>query len=357
MKHRQQHPRALRTRLIDGDDGRRLQGNNKNNKDDAKTAPPIFAPTMSPTTPPKVTDRLFQGSLSLEWSLLLLTKVDAEGLSQPNVFDATASATNNGVNELKNWIAQDFLCLQDTIWLTSDMKNLDSDCQATLRRRTQETQPPTVTADQPLYPYRTILWNDPVVLESREILNGTNTEYTVWSMEYPVYSYAIERSHEEETVEERLQGLLNQRIEKRIIEWEDGILAVVGNETEIFASTDHFWHTNNDPLILIELGPISLTPLEAIGAGIVLMQTIVLIVLHVFIKPCLNHRIGERKLEKEELVVYLPVKPHGSHPHTSQSRTSRAQYYTGPGFIPSNIAVPDRTKRSSGSSSAYPIPY
>eukprot|EP00526_Cylindrotheca_closterium_P017314 CAMPEP_0113645824 /NCGR_PEP_ID=MMETSP0017_2-20120614/24171_1 /TAXON_ID=2856 /ORGANISM="Cylindrotheca closterium" /LENGTH=310 /DNA_ID=CAMNT_0000557615 /DNA_START=28 /DNA_END=957 /DNA_ORIENTATION=+ /assembly_acc=CAM_ASM_000147 len=310
---------------------------------------------MSPTKPTTISNRLFQGSLSLEWSLLLLTEDESDRLSTDNVFDVSASSSSNGVDALKNWIAHEFLCPQQTLWLTSDMKTLDSDCQATLRR-TQDASdtPQTITSEQPFYPYRTILWNDPVVLESRETLKATNTEYTVWTIEYPVYSYA-NRSKEKETVQETLQELLNKQIEEESVVWEDGILAVVGNEMEVFYSpttnNNHYWRTNGE--YMLELGPLRLHPIQAIGAIIAVAQTIGLILLHIFVNPYLKDRLRRKKLEKGQLHVHLaPTKQHGSHQqqrfssslsHSDQS--IRTQDFTKRDFVPTNIAIPEKAKR------------
>ncbi|CAJ1942008.1 unnamed protein product [Cylindrotheca closterium] len=373
--HHQQHPRGralLRTRSRGGDEGRYLQGegnNNKNNnQDDAPlpTPPPtLFAPTMAPTKSATVTNRLFQGSLSLEWSLLLLTNDDDDDVGE----GSASSMISNGVDELKNWIATDFLCRQDSIWLTTDMKDLDSDCQATLRRRTQEdaSVPPTTTSGQPFYPYRTILWNDPKVLESRETLAATNAEYTVWTIEYPVYSYA-NFSNEKEKAEGKLQERLNQRIENGNMAWEDGILAVVGNEMEVFLPTsgNHYWRGNDH--FMLDLGPIMITPLQAIGAVIILLQTIGLIILHIFVKPVLADKVRKKKLEKQQLLVYVPTKQYSigsqqlqrsSSGRSHRSQSSRTQSYTKRDFIPNNIAILEGKERSSvcSSTGGYPVPY
>jgi len=204
-----------------------------------------------------------------------------------------------------------------------------------------------------------------VVLESQETLKATNTEYTVWTIEYPVYSYAT-RSNEKDTVEDRLQELLNERIEKGSMEWENGILAVVGNEMEFVASTYHSWRGNDN--FMLELGPIMLTPLQAIGAAITLIQTIGLIMLHTFVKPYLKEQVRKKKLERQALLVYLPTNQHhgistsqsysrSQSSRSHRSHSSRTQNYTKRDFIPNNIDIPERERSSVSSSTGYPVPY
>ncbi|KAL3938746.1 MAG: hypothetical protein SGBAC_006396 [Bacillariaceae sp.] len=360
MTHHQQH-RALRTRPRGADgEGRYLQGNNnKNQQDDPlPTDSPTFAPTMAPTKKAIVSNRLFEGSLSLEWSVHMLTNNDtSEPLSTTNVFKKSDSPVNN---ELKHWIAQDFVCRQDTIWLTSDMKNLDSDCQATIRR-TQDTQipPASSTSEQRLHPERTILWNDPVISRSRKILEATDTEFTVVTIEYPVYSYA-DRSEEKWTAEQRAQELLNQQIEDATLVWEDGILSIVGNEIGAFAPNNRYWLTD-DQNTLFELGPFAVTPLQTTGAIMAIVQTMTLIVLHIFLKPYLKDGIRRKKMQKEQLHVYIPPKRQESSLQSPRSPSSRRSSHTASymqaDVIPVKISIPGGRKRDSASSSAYPMPY
>lgn len=340
----QQQRRALRAHTESDDAGRQLQGNNKDKNKKQNTPAPTFSPTMSPTHKPTQDDSI-KGSLSLEWSMLEDT---TSGLS--------------GVEDIKIWIAQDFLCLQDNIWLTSDLTTLDSDCQSTIRRLQAEEEEEgddddddvgEQNSEQPLYPDRTILLNDPVVLESRETLwNSPTTEYTVWTLQYPVHSFADQS--DEKTIQEELQNELNQEIELETIVWDDGMLAVVGNETKVFAPpTGHYWRYN-DNFTYVELGPISLTWLQSLGAVIAVAQTLGLILLHEIVKPYMKER-NHKKKKKEQQEKELKFPPGSIHSHhNDESSLVKGQR----DYIPINISIPDpRAPRHSGSSSAYPIPY
>lgn len=269
------------------------QGPTQRPRTRAPTQRPVFAPTMpsSPTfqlttpssaSPPSTAMKpsfiSFQGTVDLSWSQIQ-TSSDVQ-------------FSDYMVPFLKDWIAQEYLCSQPSILLTSDLA-LESDC---------ATEGTPLAADSKRT--RAILWNAPDAIASSERLDGTDLPYARWTLSFPVYD---EYSEGLEThLQEGLDGLiLRDRIEPA---FRSSILSVVGNEMATFGDREVLDRSDGTlpPFAAPYLAPTALPTatvddaksvvmVQSIGGFLALIHTLLLIMLHFFGKPYLQKRILDEK--------------------------------------------------------------
>jgi hypothetical protein len=192
------------------------------------------------------------GYLHLLWSLYLPTEQGGD----------EALSLDDMKVELLEWIRDKFLCGRHfssfAVELVNSMK-MESDCRST-------------GSDRIGFP-PAILWNIPAATGSFQSLSGANLTYSTWNTTFPVYVWGDTKD-----LQEQLQGSLDDLIKNDKLEapWEDGILAVVGQEEQYFLQSDDYTYHSIDPK--------TSTTIQLVGGVTLVVHTCFLVLIYVFQK-------------------------------------------------------------------------
>ncbi|CAJ1956733.1 unnamed protein product [Cylindrotheca closterium] len=203
--------------------------------------------------------------------------------------DSTTTATNSYIENrdwMVRWFLQQFLCSQasELLWLANPMDILKTKCR----------QEAIALDDASSY---IILWNEPIVSWYPELLEG-HIPYEAWNIQYPLYANrtqneVTERDVHNESVQDRLQALLNDHIELKHLQLIRGLVSIVGKESETHLLRNLGSHTQA-PTVLPQTPPIlgaySPESLVLTGALIALIHTLILLLIHIYFRPCLQER-------------------------------------------------------------------
>jgi hypothetical protein len=257
------------------------------------------------------------GYLHLFWSLYLPTEQGGDESLSPDDMKV----------ELLEWIRDKFLCgghfSSFAVELVSSVVT-ESDCRST--GSDWSSLPPA------------ILWNIPAATATFQSLSGANLTYSTWNATFPVYEWGDTKD-----LQEQLQRSLDDLIKNDKLEtpWEDGILAVVGQEEQYFLQSDDYTYHSIDPF--------TSTTIQLIGGLTLVVHTCFLVIIYMFGKVFAKRkrRTGqERNLwDVEALDDMLSLtKDLGRSPPPSKLLTTTP--YTN-NFEPSQTPLtPTRTPRS-----------